>query len=96
MLIATDGEALAARTCRRKFATHIRRTPHAARPATHHAVLKNRNREAERQIVIQALESQRVARHQDGERAGTLRSRQSFLKIMRRLGVQRDTKGSES
>src|SRR5438093_1573445 len=91
MLIASDGDALT----REVVPAEIRnsRTPHAARRTSSDAprTFEEQKQEAERQIVIQALERNEWHVTKTAKELG-LADHASLLKIMRRLGVQRDTK----
>src|SRR5438874_930828 len=90
MIIATDGEQLT----RDVLPAEIRdsRTPHAARHTSSDArrSFEEQKQEAERQIVIQALERNEWHITKTAKELG-LSDHASLLKIMRRLGVQRDT-----
>jgi len=90
MIIATDGEQLT----RELLPAEIRdsRTPHAARhtPSDTRRSFEEQKQEAERQIVIQALERNEWHVTKTAKELG-LSDHASLLKIMRRLGVQRDT-----
>jgi len=88
MLIGTDGEELglkAVPTEIRDRKSHARRTTHDAR------TFEEQKQEAERQIVIQALERNDWHVTKTAKELG-LSDHASLLKIMRRLGVQKDTK----
>src|SRR5205814_10485075 len=93
MLIATDGEELT----RSVVPVEIRDGSKAVRRAAHgeRRTFEEQKVEAERQIVIQALERNDWHVTKTAKELG-LSDHASLLKIMRRLGVQRDTKGSES
>jgi two-component system nitrogen regulation response regulator NtrX len=89
MIIATDGAALT----RDAVPPEIRsRTTHDARRTSSDAprTFEERKQEAERQIVIQALERNEWHVTKTAKELG-LSDHASLLKIMRRLGVQRDT-----
>jgi two-component system nitrogen regulation response regulator NtrX len=89
MLIATDGDALT----RDAVPPEIRgRTTHDARRTSSNAprTFEEQKQEAERQIVIQALERNEWHVTKTAKELG-LSDHASLLKIMRRLGVQRDT-----
>ena len=87
MLIATDGEAVT----RDAVPAEIRATrgPHAARRTSDALSFEEQKQEAERQIVIQALERNEWHVTKTAKELG-LSDHASLLKIMRRLGVQRD------
>ena len=90
MLIATDGEAIT----RDAVPPEIRsRTTHDARRTSFDArrTFEEQKQEAERQIIIQALERNDWHVTKTAKELG-LSDHASLLKIMRRLGVQRDTK----
>ena len=89
MLIATDGDELT----RDAVPAEIRSapTPHAARRTSEARTFEEQKLEAERQIVIQALERNDWHVTKTARQLG-LSDHASLLKIMRRLGVQRDTK----
>jgi DNA-binding NtrC family response regulator len=94
MLIATDGDALT----RDAVPPEIRqRTTHNAPRTTHDVprTFEEQKVEAERQIVIQALERNDWHVTNTAKELG-LSDHASLLKIMRRLGVQRDAKGPDS
>jgi two-component system nitrogen regulation response regulator NtrX len=88
MIIATDGEAIT-----RESVPPEMRTPHAARRPSSDAArtFEEQKQEAERQIIIQALERNDWHVTKTAKELG-LSDHASLLKIMRRLGVQRDTK----
>jgi transcriptional regulator with GAF, ATPase, and Fis domain len=91
MLIATDGEALT----RDAVPTEIR-DKRGAVPRTAHSsprTFEEQKVEAERQIVLQALERNDWHVTKTAKELG-LSDHASLLKIMRRLGVQRNTKES--
>jgi two-component system nitrogen regulation response regulator NtrX len=87
MLIATDGEELT----RAAVPAEIRDGRKAAPRTTHDAprTFEEQKQEAERQIVIQALERNEWHVTKTAKELG-LSDHASLLKIMRRLGVQRD------
>jgi two-component system nitrogen regulation response regulator NtrX len=88
MIIATDGEELALKA----IPAEIQRTTHhARRTASDARTFEEQKLEAERQIVIQALERNEWHITKTAKELG-LADHASLLKIMRRLGVQRDTK----
>jgi two-component system nitrogen regulation response regulator NtrX len=93
MLIATDGDALT----RNAVPTEIRtRTTHdARRTAVDARTFEEQKQEAERQIIVQALERNDWHVTKTAKELG-LSDHASLLKIMRRLGVQRDTRGADS
>jgi len=88
MLIATDGDELT----RNAVPPEIRDGKHAVPRTTHDArrTFEEQKQEAERQIVIQALERNEWHVTKTAKELG-LSDHASLLKIMRRLGVQRDT-----
>ena len=88
MLIATDGEALTVAA----LPPEIRdsRTPHAARRTPHARTFEEQKQEAERQIVVQALQRNDWHITNTAKELG-LADHASLLKIMRRLGVQKNT-----
>jgi len=89
MLIATDGDELT----RNAVPPEIRDGKHAV-PRSSHAsprTFEEQKIEAERQIIIQALERNEWHVTKTAKELG-LSDHASLLKIMRRLGVQRDTK----
>jgi two-component system nitrogen regulation response regulator NtrX len=87
MLIATDGEELT----RNAVPPEIRDGRTAVPRTTHNAprTFEEQKQEAERQIVIQALERNEWHVTKTAKELG-LSDHASLLKIMRRLGVQRD------
>jgi two-component system nitrogen regulation response regulator NtrX len=89
MLIATDGEALTGEAVPpeiRSRTTHgVRRTSSDAR-----RTFEEQKQEAERQIIVQALERNDWHVTRTAKELG-LADHASLLKIMRRLGVQRNT-----
>ena len=87
MIIATDGEALT----RDAVPPEIRDKKHAVPRTTHDArrTFEEQKQEAERQIVIQALERNDWHVTKTAKELG-LADHASLLKVMRRLGVQRD------
>jgi len=89
MLIAVDGEELTKAAVPAEIRDH---TPHAARRTSHDAprTFEQQKQEAERQIVIQALERNEWHVTKTAKELG-LADHASLLKVMRRLGVQRDT-----
>jgi two-component system nitrogen regulation response regulator NtrX len=89
MLIATDGDQLT----KEAVPAEIRnaRAPHAAHRTSDARTFEEQKQEAERQIVIQALERNDWHVTKTAKELG-LSDHASLLKIMRRLGVQRDTK----
>ena len=89
MLIATDGETLT----RDALPSEIlnTRAPHAARRTSDARTFEEQKLEAERQIIVQALERNDWHVTRTAKELG-LSDHASLLKIMRRLGVQRDTK----
>ncbi|HET8713766.1 MAG TPA: sigma-54 dependent transcriptional regulator [Gemmatimonadales bacterium] len=89
MLIATDGDAVTLNA----VPPEIRgsRTAHAARRTSDARSFEEQKQEAERQIVIQALERNEWHVTKTAKELG-LSDHASLLKIMRRLGVQRNTK----
>jgi DNA-binding NtrC family response regulator len=89
MLIATDGEALT----REAVPPEIRDRKHAV-PRSSNASSRSfeeQKQEAERQIVIAALERNGWHVTKTAKELG-LADHASLLKVMRRLGVQKDTK----
>jgi two-component system, NtrC family, nitrogen regulation response regulator NtrX len=88
MLIATDGDALT----REAVPAEIRDKKHAGSRIAHASPrsFEEQKAEAERQIVIQALERNEWHVTKTARELG-LSDHASLLKIMRRLGVQRDT-----
>jgi two-component system nitrogen regulation response regulator NtrX len=92
MLIAIDGDELTAKT----VPAELRGTTHDARRTSHDArTFEEQKQEAERQIVIQALERNEWHVTRTAKELG-LSDHASLLKIMRRLGVQRDTNDKKS
>ena len=93
MLIASDGNELT----KAAVPAEILRTTHDARRTFSDArrTFEEQKQEAERQIVIQALERNEWHVTKTAKELG-LADHASLLKIMRRLGVQRDTKASDS
>ena len=90
MLIATDGDALTIKA----VPADLRTTHHAPRTMSDAArTFEEQKQEAERQIIIQALERNEWHVTKTAKELG-LSDHASLLKIMRRLGVQRDTKES--
>ena len=92
MLIATDGDQLT----KDAVPAEIRNThaPHAARRISDGPrSFEEQKQEAERQIIVQALERNDWHVTKTAKELG-LADHASLLKIMRRLGVQRDTKGT--
>ncbi len=89
MLIATDGDQLT----KDAVPAEIRnaRAPLAARRTPDARTFEDQKVEAERQIVIQALERNAWHVTKTAKELG-LSDHASLLKIMRRLGVQKDTK----
>jgi two-component system nitrogen regulation response regulator NtrX len=89
MLIATDGDELSITAVPAEIRDHKGfkplPTPHSPRS------FEEQKLEAERQIVIQALERNEWHVTKTAKELG-LSDHASLLKIMRRLGVQRDTK----
>src|SRR6266581_184850 len=88
MLIASDGDELTKAT----VPAEIRDSKHAA-PRTMHdgrRTFEEQKQEAERQIIVQALERNEWHVTKTAKELG-LADHASLLKIMRRLGVQRDT-----
>jgi len=87
MLIATDGDELT----KAAVPMEIRDSKHTAPRTTHDGrrTFEEQKQEAERQIVIQALERNEWHVTKTAEELG-LSDHASLLKIMRRLGVQRD------
>ena len=94
MIIATDGDELPQSAVpveiRQRTTHHVPRTSLDG-PRT----FEEQKQEAERQIVIQALERNEWHVTKTAKELG-LADHASLLKIMRRLGVQRDTKASDS
>jgi two-component system nitrogen regulation response regulator NtrX len=88
MLIATDREELT----RDDVPAEIRDRKHAVSRSSHAPPrsFEEQKQEAERQIVIQALERNDWHVTKTAKELG-LSDHASLLKIMRRLGVQRDT-----
>jgi len=88
MLIATDGDELT----RNAVPPEIRDGKHAVSRSSHASPrsFEEQKQEAERQIVIQALERNEWHVTKTAKELG-LSDHASLLKIMRRLGVQRDT-----
>ena len=89
MIIATDGDELTKAVVPAEIRDHrgaVPRTTHNA-PRT----FEEQKQEAERQIVIQALERNGWQITKTAKELG-LADHASLLKIMRRLGVQKDTK----
>jgi len=87
MLIATDGDELTKDTVPAEIRNT--RTPHAARRTADARTFEEQKVEAERQIVIQALERNEWHVTRTAKELG-LSDHASLLKIMRRLGVQKD------
>ena len=89
MLIATDGDVLT----RTAVPPEIRDSKHAVPRSSHAASrsFEDQKVEAERQIIIQALERNDWHVTKTAKELG-LSDHASLLKIMRRLGVQRDTR----
>jgi len=88
MLIASDGDELT----KAAVPAEIRDSKHAA-PRTMHdgrRTFEEQKQEAERQIIVQALERNAWHVTKTAKELG-LADHASLLKIMRRLGVQRDT-----
>ena len=92
MLIASDSDELTAKA----VPAEVRRTAHDAPRASsaEPRTFEEQKQEAERQIVIQALERNAWHVTRTAKELG-LADHASLLKVMRRLGVQRDTKASE-
>ncbi|HWC72935.1 MAG TPA: sigma-54 dependent transcriptional regulator [Gemmatimonadales bacterium] len=91
MLIASDGDALT----REAVPPEIRDSK--GRPRTTHnapRTFEEQKQEAERQIIVQALERNEWQITRTAKELG-LSDHASLLKIMRRLGVQRDTKEAD-
>ena len=91
MLIATDGDQLT----KDAVPAEIRNShaPRAARRMSDGSrSFEEQKQEAERQIIVQALERNDWHVTKTAKELG-LADHASLLKIMRRLGVQRDTKG---
>jgi two-component system, NtrC family, nitrogen regulation response regulator NtrX len=90
MLIAADGDELTRAAVPQEIRTG---TPHATRRTSSDAprTFEEQKQEAERQIVIQALERNDWHVTKTAKELG-LADHASLLKVMRRLGVQRDTK----
>src|SRR6266545_842942 len=88
MLIGTDGEQLTLAN----VPAEIRNQKHAVARSSHATPrsFEEQKQEAERQIVIQALERNEWHVTKTAKELG-LSDHASLLKIMRRLGVQRDT-----
>jgi two-component system nitrogen regulation response regulator NtrX len=87
MILASDGDELTKAAVPAEI-----RTSHAARRTPHSEVARTfeeQKQEAERQIVIQALERNEWHVTKTAKELG-LSDHASLLKIMRRLGVQRD------
>src|SRR2546423_2687451 len=89
MIIATDGAALS----RAALPAEIRDGSKAVRRTTHdeRRTFEEQKQEAERQIIVQALQRNDWHVTKTAKELG-LADHASLLKIMRRLGVQRDTK----
>jgi len=87
MIIATDGDELTKAAVPAEIRDHrgASRIPHLASRS-----FEEQKQEAERQIVIQALERNEWHVTKTAKQLG-LSDHASLLKIMRRLGVQRDT-----
>ena len=86
MIIASDGDALT----RDAVPSEIRgKTSHAPRTTHDARTFEEQKQEAERQIIIQALERNEWHVTKTAKELG-LSDHASLLKIMRRLGVQRD------
>jgi len=92
MLIATDHAELAARDVPAEIRDHRRSVPRT----TDHAprTFEEQKLEAERQIVIQALERNDWHVTKTAKELG-LSDHASLLKVMKRLGVHKDTKPAE-
>jgi two-component system nitrogen regulation response regulator NtrX len=90
MIIATDGDTFTKDDVPAEIRTS--RTPHAARRTSSDAprTFEEQKQEAERQIVIQALERNDWHVTKTAKELG-LSDHASLLKIMRRLGVQKNT-----
>jgi two-component system nitrogen regulation response regulator NtrX len=88
MLIATDGDELT----RNAVPPEIRDGKHAVARSSHASLrtFEEQKLEAERQIIVQALERNEWHVTKTAKELG-LSDHASLLKIMRRLGVQRDT-----
>jgi two-component system, NtrC family, nitrogen regulation response regulator NtrX len=88
MIIASDGDEITAKA----VPAEVRRTTHHVPRTSSEAprTFEEQKQEAERQIVIQALERNRWHVTKTARELG-LADHASLLKIMRRLGVQRDT-----
>ena len=93
MIIATDSEELSSANVPAEI--RASRTPHATRRTSSDGPrsFEEQKQEAERQIVIQALERNEWHVTKTAKELG-LSDHASLLKIMRRLGVQRDTPSS--
>jgi two-component system nitrogen regulation response regulator NtrX len=92
MLIASDGNELTKTAVPAEI-----RDQRGAVPRTAHSsprTFEEQKQEAERQIVIQALERNDWHVTKTAKELG-LADHASLLKVMRRLGVQRDTKASD-
>jgi two-component system nitrogen regulation response regulator NtrX len=88
MIIGTDGDELS----KAAVPAEIRDGSKAVRRPTHDAprTFEEQKQEAERQIIVQALERNDWQITKTAKELG-LADHASLLKIMRRLGVQRDT-----
>jgi len=95
MLIATDGETLTRDAVPPEIRDRARTTHHAPRTSPDAPrTFEEQKVEAERQIVITALERNEWHVTKTAKELG-LSDHASLLKIMRRLGVQRDTRDAE-
>ena len=94
MIIASDGDALTRDMVPQEIRTAM---PHATRRTSSDAprTFEEQKQEAERQIIIQALERHDWHVTKTAKELG-LADHASLLKIMRRLGVQRDTNDKKS
>jgi len=92
MLIATDHAELAASDVPAEIRDHRRSVPRSSQASPRS--FEEQKLEAERQIVIQALERNDWHVTKTAKELG-LSDHASLLKVMRRLGVQRDTKEAD-
>jgi two-component system nitrogen regulation response regulator NtrX len=91
MIIASDGDALTKAVVPAEIRDHRGAVPRAAHGSPR--TFEEQKQEAERQIIVQALERNEWHVTKTARELG-LADHASLLKIMRRLGVQRDTKSS--
>ena len=86
MIIASDGDQLT----RSAIPAELRTTHDVRRTGSDARTFEEQKQEAERQIIIQALQRNDWHVTKTAKELG-LSDHASLLKIMRRLGVQRDT-----